>query len=110
MGGDIVVARDDDESQSELLLLLLLMSGAEMTLTVLLVAAFKLFLPMTASTSSRHVGSSLRPLDFLLLPLQFMLHSDVLICDTLYHSPIRFMGHWIMVQFCYWFRFWSVPS
>ena len=89
MGGDIVVARDDDESQSELLLLL--MSGAEMTLTVLLVAAFKLFLPMTASTNSRHVGSSLRPLDFLLLPLQFMLHSDVLICDTLYHSPIRLM-------------------
>ena len=75
-GGDIVVA-GDDESQSELLLLL--MSGAEMTLTVL--ADLKVFLPIIASTKSRHVGSSLRLDLLLLLPLlQFMLQS-MMHCD-----------------------------
>ena len=64
----------EGESQSELLLLLLPMSGDEMTFTVL--AALSLFLPTIASSSSRHVGSSLRCLDLLVLRLplvQFML-------------------------------------
>ena len=63
----------EGESQSELLLLLP-MSGDEMTFTVL--AALSLFLPTIASSSSRHVGSSLRCLDLLVLRLplvQFML-------------------------------------
>ena len=68
----------EGESQSELLLLPL-MSGAEMTLTVF--AALSLFLPTIASSSSRHVGSSLRCLDLLLLRLplvQFMLAPPVI--------------------------------
>ena len=79
-----VVLRDGDtaaageESQSELQLLLLLMSGAEMTLTVCLFI-LRLFLPVTASTSSRHVGSSRRRDGRLLPPLlplpQFILSS-----------------------------------